>query len=93
MDLTPAVAIGMGAAVVAVLRLPLSAVVLATLLTSKSGLADSPLIIVGVIVAYLTTMALSKRLEAAAAAAAAEAAGAPVTPSAETPADAALTPG
>jgi chloride channel protein, CIC family len=92
-DLTPAVAVGIGAAVVAVLRLPLSAVVLATLLTSKSGLADSPLIIVGVVVAYLTTMALSKRLEAAAAAAAAEASGAAVTPSADKPADAALTPG
>jgi hypothetical protein len=65
-DLTPAVAVGMGAAVVAVLRLPLSAVVLATLLTTKGGLADTPLIIVGVVVAYLVTIALSPRLEAAA---------------------------
>jgi chloride channel protein, CIC family len=73
-DLTPAVAVGMGAAVVAVLRLPLSAVVLATLLTSQSGIGDSPLIIVGVVVAYLTTMSLAGRLEAAAGAAEAEAA-------------------
>ena len=60
-DITPAVAVGMGAAVVAVLRLPLSAVVLASLLTVKSSLADTPLIIVGVVVAYLVTMALTAR--------------------------------
>jgi hypothetical protein len=65
-DLTPAVAVGIGAAVVAVLRLPLSAVVLATLLTTKGGLADTPLIIVGVVVAYVVAMALYPRLEAAA---------------------------
>ena len=92
-DLTPAVAVGMGAAVVAMLRLPLSAVVLATLLTSKSGLADSPLIIVGVVAAYLTTMTLSRHLEPAAAAA--EAAGDGPAPSAEDkePAGTALSPG
>ena len=60
-DVTPAVAVGMGAAVVAVLRLPLSAVVLASLLTVQSSLADTPLIIVGVVVAYLVTMALAAR--------------------------------
>jgi len=60
-DITPAVAVGMGAAVAAVLRLPLSAVVLASLLTTKSGLADTPLIIVGVVVAYLVTLALAAR--------------------------------
>src|SRR4051794_3353569 len=60
-DITPAVAVGMGAAVVAVLHLPLSAVVLSSLLTAKAGLADTPLIIIGVVVAYLTTMALSAR--------------------------------
>jgi H+/Cl- antiporter ClcA len=56
---TPAVAVGIGAATAAMLRLPLAAVVLATLLTSKSGPGASPLIIVGVIVAYLTTQFLS----------------------------------
>jgi H+/Cl- antiporter ClcA len=56
---TPAVAVGMGAAVVSVLGLPLSAVVLATLLTAESGAGASPLIIVGVVVAYLATRALS----------------------------------
>jgi H+/Cl- antiporter ClcA len=65
-DLAPAVAVGMGAAVVAVLRLPLSAVVLATLLTTNGGLADTPLIIVGVVVAYVVATALSPRLEAVA---------------------------
>ena len=56
-EATPAVAVGIGAATAAVLRLPLSAVVLALLLTSKAGLGTSPLIIVGVVVAYLTTLA------------------------------------
>jgi H+/Cl- antiporter ClcA len=59
-SLTPAVAVGMGAAVVSVLRLPLSAVVLAILLTSNSGPGAAPLVIVGVVVAYITTQMLSK---------------------------------
>ncbi len=58
-SLTPAVAVGIGAATTAILRLPLSAVVLATLLTSHAGTGDEPLIIVGVVVAYLTTVMLS----------------------------------
>jgi H+/Cl- antiporter ClcA len=52
-ETTPAVAVGLGAGVAAALRLPLSAVVLATLLTGQSGLGAAPLIIVGVVVAYL----------------------------------------
>jgi H+/Cl- antiporter ClcA len=58
-SITPAVAVGMGAAFVAVLRLPLSAVVVATLLTSKAGAGAEPLIIVGVVVAYVVTTLLS----------------------------------
>jgi H+/Cl- antiporter ClcA len=58
--ITPAVAVGMGAAVVSILGLPLSAVVLAALLTANSGSGATPLLIVGVVVAYLTTRALSK---------------------------------
>jgi len=58
-ELTAAVSVGLGAAVAAVLRLPLAAVVLAVLLTSQSGLGAGPLIIVGVVVAYLTSLALS----------------------------------
>ncbi len=61
-DLTPAVAVGLGAAVVSVLRLPLSAVVLATVFTVHTGLGSGPLIIVGVVVAYLTVQALDARL-------------------------------
>jgi H+/Cl- antiporter ClcA len=61
-DLTPAIAVGMGAAVVAVLRLPLSAAVLAVILTSKAGPGAGPVIIVGVVVAYLTTLVLAARL-------------------------------
>ena len=63
-DVTPAAAVGMGAGVVAVLRLPLSAIVLATLLTTNSGIGDTPLIIVGVVVAYVVTLALAPRLDA-----------------------------
>ena len=54
--LTPAVAVGMGAAIAAVLKLPLSAVVLATLLTAKAGTGQEPLIIVAVVVAYVVTL-------------------------------------
>ena len=46
---------------VAVLRIPLSAVVLAALLTSTTGLGSSPLIIVGVVVAYIVTQAVSPK--------------------------------
>jgi H+/Cl- antiporter ClcA len=59
--LTPAVAVGLGAAVVAVLRLPLSAVVLSILLTYKAGTGAEPLTIVGVVVAYVVTLLLSRR--------------------------------
>jgi H+/Cl- antiporter ClcA len=62
---TAAVAVGMGAATVSILRLPLSAIVIASLLTSKSGAAAEPLVIVGVAVAYLLTLRLSKRSAAA----------------------------
>jgi H+/Cl- antiporter ClcA len=54
------VAVGMGAAVVAVLRLPLSAVVLATLLTSHAGTNVEPLIIVVVVASYIITLLLSR---------------------------------
>jgi H+/Cl- antiporter ClcA len=57
-DLTPAFAIGLGAGVAAVLRLPLSGVALAVLLTAPSGAGSAPLVIVGVVAAYLTTLAL-----------------------------------
>lgn len=64
-DLTGAVAVGMGAGAVSVLRLPLSCVVLASLLVSGSGAGASPLIIVGVVVAYLVTIGLDRTFDAA----------------------------
>jgi H+/Cl- antiporter ClcA len=51
------VAVGIGAATVAILRLPLSSVVLAALLANKAGPIE-PLVIVGVVVAYVVTLAL-----------------------------------
>jgi H+/Cl- antiporter ClcA len=57
---TPAVAVGLGAAVVAVLRLPLSAVLLAVALTSGAGKGVEPVVIVGVVAALATTLALSR---------------------------------
>ena len=67
---TPAVAVVMGAACVSMLRLPLSSVVIALLLTSSAGLAVGPLIIVAVTVAYITTEVIAARFEPAPAAAA-----------------------
>jgi H+/Cl- antiporter ClcA len=58
-SITPAVAVGMGAATVAVLRLPLSAIVLASVLTFKAGVGAKPLVIVGVVVSYLVSVRLS----------------------------------
>ena len=58
-SITPAVAVGIGAAVASVLRLPLSGVVLAALLTEKSGAGALPLVIVGVVVAYVVSTVLS----------------------------------
>ena len=59
LELTPAVGVAMGAAMVAVLQLPLSAVVLATLLTAQTGGGAEPLIILGVVAAFVTTKALT----------------------------------
>jgi H+/Cl- antiporter ClcA len=60
---TPAVAVLMGAACVSMLRLPLSSIIIALLLTSSAGLAVSPLVIVAVTTAYITTEVLSERFE------------------------------
>jgi len=58
--MTAAVAVGMGTAFVSILRLPLSAILVASLLIAKSGAGAEPLVIIGVAVAYLTTLALSR---------------------------------
>ena len=73
-SITPGVAVGMGVMVVAFLKLPLSAVIIATALTSSAGLAVGPLIIVGVVVSYLVTLGLEGRLGTGAAPAPAAAA-------------------
>jgi H+/Cl- antiporter ClcA len=58
MELVPAVAMGMGAMSTVMLRLPLTSVLLATLLLGADGLAAMPLVIVAVVVAYLFTARL-----------------------------------
>ena len=45
---------------VAILRLPLSSVMIALLLTVNAGLAVAPLVIVAVVVAYLASLALTR---------------------------------
>jgi H+/Cl- antiporter ClcA len=78
-SVAPAVAVGMGVMVVAFLKLPLSAIVIATVLTTSAGFAVGPLIIVGVVVAYLATLALEGRLGTGGDAPAAPASPAPAT--------------
>jgi hypothetical protein len=53
LPLVPAVAMGLGAMSVVMLGLPLSSVLLATLLLFSDGLAVTPLVIVAVVVAYV----------------------------------------
>jgi H+/Cl- antiporter ClcA len=54
LPLVPAVAMGIGALAAVMLRLPLTAVLLATLLLFSDGVAVTPLVIVAVTVAYVT---------------------------------------
>ena len=64
--ITPAIAVGMGAATAAVLRLPLSGIVIAAVLTAGSGAGSQPLVIVGVVgIAYLISVTLGARPPAA----------------------------
>ncbi len=57
---TPAIAVLVGAALVVVLRLPLSAIILALSVTA-AGAGVAPLIIVGVVVAYIARLVLAAR--------------------------------
>jgi hypothetical protein len=52
----------MGAALVALLRLPLSAVIIA-MFASQAGAGSGPLVIVAVVVAYITVLVLTARIE------------------------------
>ncbi|HEY7975031.1 MAG TPA: chloride channel protein [Ktedonobacterales bacterium] len=61
------VAMGMGAMTAAMLKLPLTAVLLSTLILASDGIALIPLVIVAVVVAYVTTMRLPRRRTAPAA--------------------------
>lgn len=63
--MTAGVAVGIAAGVSSILRLPLTAVVIATVLTSKAGDGVEPLIIVGSVVAIVVTLLLSPRKSAA----------------------------
>ena len=62
MPSTLGIAVGMGAMIAAMLKLPLSAIVIAASLTVTGGTALIPLIIVGVVVSYLATLGLETRL-------------------------------
>lgn len=62
-ELTAAVAVGMAAATVAVLRLPLSAAILGILLTAESGAGSAPLVVVAVVIAMVITLRFSHRIE------------------------------
>jgi hypothetical protein len=55
LPLVPAVAMGIGAMCVVMLKLPLTSVLLAALLTESAGGASIPLVIVAVTVAYVAT--------------------------------------
>ena len=59
-----AIPVGIGAMIVAFLRLPLSAIIIASVLCASAGPGASPLIIVGVVAAYLATLAIEGRLGA-----------------------------
>jgi H+/Cl- antiporter ClcA len=61
---TPAVAALSGAACVSVLRLPLTAATIATLLSIHAGLAVTPLVILAVVAAYITSEALTAFVDA-----------------------------
>ncbi len=75
LPLVAGVAMGIGAMCAAMLRLPMTSVLLATLLLLSDGIAVMPLVIVSVVVAYV----VAARLTPAAAPAAAPAAPAPGT--------------
>jgi H+/Cl- antiporter ClcA len=59
LPLVPAVAIGIGAMGAAMLRLPMTAVLLATLLLGIDGVTVMPLVIVGVVVSHIASFRLT----------------------------------
>jgi chloride channel protein, CIC family len=81
LPMVPGVAMGIGAMTVVMLSLPLTSVLLTTLLLSSDGLAVMPLVIVAVVVAYV----ISARLAPAPAAAPATGTGAAAHPASLAP--------
>jgi H+/Cl- antiporter ClcA len=61
LPLVPAIAMGMGAACAAMLGLPLTSVLIATILLGSDGLAAMPLVIVAVTVSYVASARLAPR--------------------------------
>jgi H+/Cl- antiporter ClcA len=59
LPLVPGVAMGIGAMCAVMLRLPLTSVLLATLLLASDALAVTPLAIVAVVVAYVVSARLT----------------------------------
>ncbi len=58
MDMAPAIAMGIGAMCVAMLRLPLTSTLLAVLLLGSDGISVTPQVIIAVVVAFILTTIL-----------------------------------
>jgi hypothetical protein len=80
LPLIPAVAMGIGAMCVSMLKLPLTSVLLGSLLVGKDAAAVMPLVIVAVTVAYVVTARISPPTPAPAGATLAPADPAPLAP-------------
>ncbi len=63
LPLVPAIAMGIGVMAVVMLGLPITSVLLATLLLGTDGLTTMPLVIVGVAVAYVTSARLQPAID------------------------------
>jgi H+/Cl- antiporter ClcA len=59
LSLVPAIAIGMATMITGILRLPMTAVLLTTLLLGANGITVTPIVIVAVVIAYVLTIWLS----------------------------------
>jgi H+/Cl- antiporter ClcA len=92
LPLVPGVAMGIGAMCAVMLRLPLTSVLLATLLLSSDGVAVVPLVIVAVVVAYVAEARLASALGPAPASGPAPAPAATVTVPPQAPATEPATP-
>ena len=65
MSLAPAIGMGIGAMCTAMLRLPLTSTLLATLLLGADGISVTPQVVVAVVVAFVVTYMLPGRAEGA----------------------------